>query len=122
MSGRALEQRLERFLVEHPRVDRLFVQLAKSDERRERDATVSAAEGTVHQQRKKKRRDLVRERRIRLAPEGRDLRPLDSVDQTELRIDNAGMRRCAAELEADSPVNLDEILNRQVARAAAVSR
>jgi hypothetical protein len=49
------------------------------------------------------------------------LRPLNGVDQTELRFDDAGMRLRAAKLGADCPMKIDEVLYRQIANAA-VSR
>ena len=122
MSRRALQESLERFLIEDARVDRLVVQLAECDERCERDAAVAAAERAVHQQRKQKRRDLVGKRRVRLAAEGCDLRTLNGVDETELRLDDAGMCGRSTEFRADRAVNLDQILDGEVARSSAVSR
>jgi hypothetical protein len=50
------------------------------------------------------------------------LRTLDGVDETELRFDDARMRLRSAKLGTDGAMEIDEILNRQVASAAAVSR
>jgi hypothetical protein len=47
---------------------------------------------------------------------------LHSVEQAELRLDDAGMRLIAAELDADRAMDLNQIGNAEVARAAAVSR
>ncbi|HWW61083.1 MAG TPA: hypothetical protein VN181_06940 [Thermoanaerobaculia bacterium] len=74
------------------------------------------------QQREDERRDFVGERWIRFASERRDLRALDGVEETELRVDDAGVRLIAAELEADGFVQVDEILNREITNAAAFSR
>jgi hypothetical protein len=74
------------------------------------------------QQREDERGHLVGELRIRLAPEGRDLGTLDRVEQTELRLDDAGLRLIAAELQADCAMQLNQIRDAEVARAAAVSR
>src|SRR6478736_5400364 len=71
MRSRALEQSLRCLLVEHTRVDCAVVQLAEREQRRERHATIAAAERRVRQQREKKRGDFVRKRRIRLASERR---------------------------------------------------
>jgi len=46
------------------------------------------------------------------------LRSLDGVDQSELRVDHAGMRLRAAEFDTDRAMKIDEILNRQIASAA----
>lgn len=118
MRRRAFEERLGRLLIEHARVDRAVVQLAKREERREGDAAVSSAKRRVRQQREEKRRDLVGKRRIRLAAQGRNLRALHGVDQSELRLDHTRMRLGAAELGADRAVQIDEILHGEVANAA----
>jgi hypothetical protein len=47
---------------------------------------------------------------------------LHGVEQAELRLDDAGMRLIAAELDADGAVDLNKIGNAEVARAAAVNR
>jgi hypothetical protein len=121
MTRSAFEKRLGRFLIEHARVDRAIVQLAEREQRRERDAAVSSAKRRMRQQCEKKRGDFVGKRRIRFAPKSGDLRPLNGVDQSELRFDDAGMGLRAAELRADRAMKIDEILNRQIANAA-VSR
>lgn len=43
------------------------------------------------------------------------MRALDGGNETELRLDDAGMRGVAAELRRDGLVQLDEILNGEVA-------
>src|SRR5207237_164087 len=103
--------------IEHARVERAIVQLAKRDERRQRDATIAAAERAVLQQREQKRGDFLRERWIRFSPERRHLRTLHRIDQTELRFDDAGLRLIAAELGADRAMQLDEILDAEVTNA-----
>lgn len=80
-----------------------------------------SAERLRLQQREDERGDLVGERRVSLAAEGRDLRALDGVEQTELRLDDARMRGVSAEFGADGFVQLDDVLDRKVANAA-VSR
>jgi hypothetical protein len=75
----------------------------------------------MRQQREKKRGDFVGKRRIRFPSESGDLRTLNGVDQSELRLDDAWMRLRTAEFGADRPMKIDEILNRQIANAA-VSR
>jgi len=47
---------------------------------------------------------------------------LHGVEQTELRFDDAGMRLIAAELDADRAMQLNQVRNAEVARAANVSR
>ena len=44
---------------------------------------------------------FVGERRVGLAAEHRHLRALDGIEQTELRVDDAGMCLVAAKLDAD---------------------
>ena len=117
----AFEKRLGSFLVENARVDRPVVQFHKRKQRSERDAAVSSAKRTVSQQGEKKGRHFVGKRRIRFATQGRDLRPLHGVDQSELRLDHSRMRLRSAELDADRAMQLDQILNREIANAA-VSR
>src|ERR1043165_6147474 len=121
MRGGAAEKRLRVLLSEHARVEGAVVQLAEREERGERDAAVAAAERAVRQQREEERGDFLRKRRIRLAAECRDLRPLHGVDEAELRVDDAGMRLRAAELRGDGAVQLDDVPHRQVADTA-VSR
>ena len=65
--------------------------------------------------------DFLRERRIGLTSERCDLRTLNGVEKSELRFDDARLRLIAAELRADCAMQIDEILNRQIAYAA-VSR
>jgi len=122
ISRRALEERLGSLLIEDTRVDGAAVQLDEREKRRERDAAIAAAKRSIGQQREKKRGDFVGERRIGFAAEGRDLRTLDGVDETELRFDDAGMRLRSAELGTHRAMEIDEILNGEVARRAAVSR
>lgn len=122
MRGGSLEERLGAFLIEHAGVDRPIVQFAEGEERGEGHAAVAAAERAVRQKSEEKRGDLFREGGIGLASECRDLRTLDGVDQAELRLHHAGMGGGAAELRADGAVQLDQILNGQIADAAAVSR
>src|SRR5438309_11516112 len=117
----APEQRLRRFLVEHARVDAAVVQFTEGEERRERDAAIAAAERTVGEQREDERCHFFGERRVSLPAEGRDLRALHGVDQTELRLDDAGMRGGAAELRADRAMQLNQILDGEISDAA-VSR
>ena len=121
IAGGALEERLGRLLVENAGVDGAVVQLRKGEERRERDAPVAAAERAVLQKREEKGRDFVAERRIGLAAEGRHLRALHGVEETELRLDDAGMRLVAAELGGDGAMQIDEVLNREIPDADAVS-
>ena len=121
MSRSALEESFRGLLVEDARIDRSVVQLTKREERGQRDAAIAAAKRTVRQERKKKRRDLVRKRWVSLAAECRHLRTLDGVDQSELRLDHAGMGLRAAELDAYGAVKIDQVLNGQVTNAA-VSR
>ena len=49
------------------------------------------------------------------------MRALDGVEKAELRFDDARLRLRSAELRAHRAVQVDEILNRQIA-SAAVSR
>ena len=122
MAGGAFEEILGRFFIEQARIDGAVVQFAEREERRQRDAAVAAAERAVDQQCEKERRDFVRKRRVGLAAEHGYLRTLDGVEQSELRIDDAGMRLIAAELHADGAMQFDQILNAEVSRAASVSR
>jgi len=121
MSGRALEECFGRFLVEYTRVDRSVVQLAKREQGSQRNAPIATLKRRMREQREKKRGDFVRKRRIRFAAEGRDLRALDGVDQSELRLDHAGMCLRAAEFNAHCAMKIDEILDGEIANAA-VSR
>ena len=122
MAGRALEEILRRLFIEQARIDGAVVQLAEGEERRERDAAVAAAERTVDEKREQKCRNLVGERGVGLAAEHRHLRALDGVEQPELRVDHAGIRLVAAELDADRAVQFDQILNAEVSRAGTLSR
>ena len=121
MRRRTLEQRLRGLLVEHARVDRPMVQLTKCEQRCERDATIAAAERAVGEKGEEKRCDFFRESRIGLPSERRDLRTLHGVDQTELRLHDAGVCGGAAEFRADCAMQLDQILDREITNAA-VSR
>ena len=118
MRGGALEKRLGGFLVENTGINRAIVQLAKCEQRGERDAAIPSAKGAVGEQREKKCGDLLRERWVSFAAEGRHLRTLDGIDQPELRFDDAGMRLRAAEFDADCAMKIDEILDGEVANAA----
>ena len=80
-----------------------------------------SAEGLRLQEREDERGDFVGERRVSLAPEGRDLRTLDGVEEPELRVDDTRVRGVSAEFGADGLVELDDVLNGEVAKAA-VSR
>jgi len=71
--------------------------------------------------REDERRHFVRERWIRFPAERRDLRALNSIEKPELRLDDAWLRLIAAELRADCAMQIDEILNGEIANAA-VSR
>ena len=66
--------------------------------------------------------DRVEERGVGLAAEHGHLRTLHGIDEPELRLDDAGLRLIAAELQADGAVQLDEIGDAEVSRTAAVSR
>ncbi|HEV7486379.1 MAG TPA: hypothetical protein VGQ65_11915 [Thermoanaerobaculia bacterium] len=44
------------------------------------------------------------------------------VEQAELRLDDAGMRLIAAKLDADRAMNLNQIGDTEIVRAANVSR
>jgi hypothetical protein len=121
-SAGAFEERLGRLLVEDARVDRAIVDLAERDQGRQRDASILSAERSALQEREDQRRRLVGERLEGLAAEGGDLRALNGADETELRLDDARLRGVPAELRGDGLVQVDQILNGQVARAAAVSR
>ena len=79
---------------------------------------VAAAERTIREQREDEGGDFVGERGIRLASEGRDLRTLHRVEQSELRFDDARLRLIAAELRADGAMKLDEVLDGEIANAA----
>lgn len=72
----------------------------------------------------KKREDerghFVRERWIRFPTERRDLRALNSIEKTELRLDDARLRLIAAELRADCAMQIDEILNGEVTDAVSL--
>jgi hypothetical protein len=46
------------------------------------------------------------------------LRPLHGVEQAELRFDDAGLRLVAAELNADRAMQLDQVRDAEVSRAA----
>ena len=122
MTGGAFEEILSRFFIEQARVDRLIIELAEGEERRQRDAAVAAAERAVDQQREKESRDFVGEGRVRLAAEHRHLRALHGIQKAELRVDHAGMRLTSAELHADGAMQFHEVLNAEIPRAGAVSR
>jgi len=121
MTRRAFEEILGRFFIEQAGVDGAVVQFAEREERRQRHATVATAERTVDQQREKKCRDFVGECRVGLAAEHGYLRALDSVEQSELRVDDAGIGLVAAEFHADRAMQFDQVLNAEVSRAG-VSR
>lgn len=121
VARRSLEEILRGFFVEDARIDGAVVQFGEREHRSEGDAPIAAAERTVLQQGEDEGRDLVGERWIRFAAEGRHLRPLDGVEETELRLDDTGMRLRSAELGADGAMQVDEVLNREVANAS-VSR
>jgi hypothetical protein len=117
----ALEQILSRLLVEDARVDGAVVQLAEGDQRRQRHAAVLAAERARLQKSEDEGCDFVGEGGIGLASEGGHLRALHGADETELRLDHAGMRLIAAELRGDGAMQLDDVLDAEIANAA-VSR
>src|SRR5258708_13060934 len=87
MAGGTLEQVLGSFLVHHPSIDRAVVKLTEREERGQRDSTVATLERAVLQEGKEECGDLLRERRIRLAAESRDLGALHGIDQAELPFD-----------------------------------
>ena len=120
MIGGALEEVLGGFLVEHARVDGLVVQLAEREHRRECEPAITAAERTVGEKREDERGDFVGERRIRFASERRDLWALNCVEKSELGFDDAGLRLISAELRADGAMEIDEILNGQIADAVSL--
>ena len=72
----------------------------------------------MRQQRKQKSSDLVRKRRIGFATEGRHLGSLDGVDQSELRFHHAGVRLRSAEFDAHCAMEIDQILNGEIAGPA----
>jgi len=121
MRGGALDQVRGRLLIDHSEVDVAVVDLAEREERGERDAAIAAAEWAIGEEGEEERGHFFGESGIGLAPEGRDLGTLDGVDQTELRFDDAGMRLVAAELRADGAMEVDEVLDGEVADSA-VSR
>ena len=118
MSGRSLEESLGGLLVEHARVDHLVVQLTEREHRRECEAAVAAVERSIRQECEDEGGHFVGERRIRFPAERRDLRTLNGVEKSELRFDDAGLRLVAAELRADRAMEIDEVLNGQIADAA----
>src|SRR5437016_4074116 len=83
--------------------------------RRQRDAAIASTERAVRQQREQERCDFVGERWIGLATERRDLRPLYGVDQTKLRVDHTRVSLRPAKFGADCSMDLDKVLNRQIA-------
>jgi hypothetical protein len=72
----------------------------------------------VRQKREEKGGDFVGKRWVRFAAERSDLGTLDGIDQTELRIDDSGMRLRASEFETHCAMQIDDILNGQIANAA----
>lgn len=118
VAGRALEEVLRCLLVHDTRVDGAVVQLAECEHGRERKPAVAAVEGTGRQERKHECGDFLGERRVGFASEGCHLRALHGVDQPELRLDDTGLRLISAELGADGLVQVDEILNGQIANTA----
>src|SRR5436305_5559760 len=121
MCGRAFEKILGCLLVEQARVHRAVVQLTEREQRRQRYAPVAAFEGTVDEEREEERGHFVRERSVRLTAQHRHLRSLDGVEQSELRVDDAGMRLIAAKLDADRAMQFDQVSDAEVS-SAAVSR
>ena len=121
MSRRSFEEILRGFLVEDARVDRLVVQLAEREHRRECQPAIAPVERPIRKQCEDERSDFFWERCIRLASERGHLGALNGVEKSELRFDDAWLRLMAAELRADCAMQIDEILNRQIAYAA-VSR
>ena len=73
------------------------------------------------QERENERGDLIGELRICLASQRRELRTLDGIEQTELRLDHAWVRLVSAEFGRDCLVQVDHVLNAEVAHAC-VSR
>jgi len=117
MTGGALDHRLGRFLVEDARIDRAVVELREREDRRERHAAIAALERTRLQECEDECRNLVGELRVCLAAESRDLGALHRVEQTELRFDHAGTRLVSAEFGRDRLVEVDDVLDAEVADA-----
>src|SRR5437762_1520246 len=114
----AFEERFGGFFVEDAAIDRLVVQLAEREQRCQRHSPIASAKWTVRQKREQKRGDFVGKRWVRFAAEGGDLRTLDGVHQTELRFDDAGMRLRSSEFETHCAMEIDEVLNGEIANAA----
>ena len=117
MAGGALEQVLGCLFVQYPKIERAVVQLTEGEDRCQRHSTVPSLERTVLQEGEDKRSDFVREGRVRLAAQSRDLGTLHGIHQPELRLDHARRGLIPPELDADRAVQFDEILDRQIANA-----
>ncbi len=114
----ALEKCFGRLFIEDARVDRSVIQFTERKQRCQCNAPVAASEGAVGQQGEQKRRHFVGKRRIGLASKGRDLRPLDGIDETELRFDYARMCLRSSELDAHCAMEIDQVLNGEITNAA----
>ena len=121
IGGRFLDHVLERFFVCHTRVDWTVVQITESDQRSERDSAIPTLERQVLKERKDERRGFLREGRVGILPEDRRLRTLNRVHESELRLDETGEGLAPAELRRHRAMQLDQLLNTEVANPA-VSR
>lgn len=117
----ALQKRLGSLLVEHPSIDRAVVQFTERQQRGQRHAAISATERPRLKQSKRESCRFIGKCGVGLASERRDLRTLYSAHQSELRLDDAGMRLRAAELGTHRLVQVDYVLDRQIVDAT-VSR
>ena len=118
MSRGALEELFDGFLVEHSSVDGPVVQFTKCERSRQRQTTVAAAERAIRKKREDEGRYFVRKIGISLTSEGGDLRTLHGIEQSELRLDDTGLRLRASEFRADRAMQFDEILNGEITDAA----
>lgn len=114
MSRGALHQILKCLLIEHTAVDGTLIQLAERQERGQSHAPVSRAKGTVLKQREEKRRRLFGKSRVGVLAEDCRLRPLDGIEEAELRFDFSRMRVIATEFCRNRPMQLDQVLCREI--------
>jgi len=112
MSRGALHEIFKRLLVEYATVDGALVQFAEREKRGKSDTAIPGPEGTVLQQSKEERRGFFRKGRIGVFTENSRLRPLNRIEQTELRFDLARMRVVPPKFRRNGPMQFDQILSR----------
>jgi hypothetical protein len=115
VTGGTADEILEGLLIQDAGIDVPLVQLAEGQERGQSHAAIAPFEGAVLQESEQESRRFFPEGRIRIFAEDRGLRPQHGVVQSVLRLHQAGMGVCSAELLRHRPVQLDDVHPGQIA-------